>query len=119
MLEYLITSYIYSAYPDLKPGQMTDLRSIAINNTTLAIVAIRRALHKHLIKNSNPLTIAISNFERYVGTVPAKVNPRLIKKECRRIMMMLKIMSFIDKGMIPDMSVAKDAVAFFNKNKRF
>ena len=59
------------------------------------------------------------NFEKYVGEVPAKVNPRLIKKECRRIMMMLKIMSFIDKGMTPDMSVAKDAVAFFNKNKRF
>ena len=59
------------------------------------------------------------NFEKYVGEVPAKVNPRLIKKECRRIMMMLKIMSFIDKGMTPDMSVAKDVVAFFNKNKRF
>lgn len=53
------------------------------------------------------------NFERYVGDTPAKVNPKLIKKECRRIMMMLKIMSFINKNMTPDMSVAKEAIAFF------
>ena len=53
------------------------------------------------------------NFENYVGEMPAKVNPRLVKKECRRIMTTLKIMSFIDKSMKPDMSVAKDAVAFF------
>ena len=58
------------------------------------------------------------NFEAYVGEVPAKVNPKLIKKECRRIMTTLKIMSFIDKSMVPDMSVAKDAIAFFHKNKR-
>ncbi|KAI5381582.1 hypothetical protein KIW84_UN0611 [Lathyrus oleraceus] len=27
VLDYLITSYLYSAYPKLKPGQLTDLRS--------------------------------------------------------------------------------------------
>lgn len=57
------------------------------------------------------------NFESYVGETSAKVNPKLIKKECRRIMTTLKIMSFIDKGMKPDMSVAKNAIAFFNKTK--
>ena len=57
------------------------------------------------------------NFEKYVGENPAKVNPKLIKKECRRINTTLKIMSFIDKSMKPDMSVAKDAIAFFNKVK--
>ena len=57
------------------------------------------------------------NFENYVGETPAKVNPKLIKKECRRIITTLKIMSFIDKGMKPDMSVAKNAIAFFNKTK--
>jgi len=55
------------------------------------------------------------NFERYVGKIPAKVNPKLVKKECRRIITTLKIMSFIDKSMTPDMSVAKNAIAFFNK----
>lgn len=55
------------------------------------------------------------NFESYVGETPAKVDPKLIKKECRRIMTTLKIMSFIDKSTTPDMSVAKNAIAFFNK----
>ena len=57
------------------------------------------------------------NFQRYVGETPAKVHPRRIIKECRRIQLMLKIMSFIDKGMTPDMTVAKDAIAFFHKKR--
>lgn len=58
------------------------------------------------------------NFESYVSNTPAKVNPKGIIKESRRIMTTLKIMSFIDKSTTPDMSVAKDAIAFFHKNKR-
>lgn len=58
------------------------------------------------------------NFENYVAETPAKVNPKLIKKECGRIMTTLKIMSFIDKSTKPDMSVAKDAKAFFHKIKK-
>lgn len=58
------------------------------------------------------------NFQDYVAATPAKINPKLIIKECRRIMTTLKIMSFIDKSMTPDISVAKDAIAFFHKNKR-
>ena len=58
------------------------------------------------------------NFQEYVAETPAKVNPKLVKKECRRIITTLKIMSFIDKSMSPDMSVAKDAIAFFNKIKK-
>ncbi|MBR2046481.1 MAG: amidohydrolase family protein [Agathobacter sp.] len=57
------------------------------------------------------------NFQNYVATTPAKVNPKLLKKECRRIITTLKIMSFIDKSMTPDMSVAKDVITFLNKNK--
>ena len=53
------------------------------------------------------------NFEKYAGETPEKVNPKFIKKECGRIITTLKIMSFIDKNMKPDMSVAKDAKAFF------
>ena len=57
------------------------------------------------------------NFQRYVGSSPAGVNPGKIRKECRRIRLMLKIMSFIDKGMVPDVSVAKNAQAFFHKKR--
>ena len=61
--------------------------------------------------------IFCKNFQRFVSEVPAKVNPRLIKKECRRIQLMLRIMSMVRKDMTPDYSVAKGAIAFFNKNK--
>lgn len=55
------------------------------------------------------------NFHRFAGGDPAPVKPRLVKKECRRILFVLKIMRLIDKGMTPDTSVAKNAIAFFNK----
>lgn len=57
------------------------------------------------------------NFRTFVGGDPLPANPRLVKKECRRICLMLKIMSFIDKGLTPDTTVAKDAIAFFNKKR--
>lgn len=57
------------------------------------------------------------NFRCFIGGEPAPVNPRLVKKECRRIQLTLKIMSFIDKGMAPDTTIAKDAIAFFNKKR--
>ena len=59
-----------------------------------------------------------TNFLKLVGE-PAPLRPRLIRKECRRIRMMLKIMRMIDKSMTPDDSVAKNALAFFNKRKNF
>ena len=58
------------------------------------------------------------NFQRYVGSKPAATAPKRIIKECRRIQLMLKIMSMIDRGMIPDTSVAKDAIAFFHNKKK-
>jgi len=58
------------------------------------------------------------NFQKYVAETPAKVNPKLAKKECHRIITTLRIMSIIDKSMNPDISVAKDAIAFFNKIKK-
>lgn len=57
------------------------------------------------------------NFRRFVGGAPAAVKPRLVKKECRRIALMLRIMSFIDKGLVPDYTVSKNAAAFFDKKK--
>ncbi|KAJ3679169.1 hypothetical protein LUZ60_017180 [Juncus effusus] len=65
VLEYLITSYLYSSYPDLKPGQLTDLRSASVNNISLAHVAVRLALHKFLVKDSTSLSSAVGKFERY------------------------------------------------------
>ena len=61
--------------------------------------------------------IFCENFRSFVGQTPARVNPRLVKKECRRILLMLKIMSLIDRKMVPDPTVVKNAMAFFNKKK--
>ncbi|RCV34474.1 hypothetical protein SETIT_7G162200v2 [Setaria italica] len=65
VLEYLMVSYLYSAYPDLKPGQITDLKSLAVNNTSFAYVAIKKSMHKYLIKDSKYLMAAVNKFENY------------------------------------------------------
>ncbi|KAL6652413.1 hypothetical protein ACP70R_011338 [Stipagrostis hirtigluma subsp. patula] len=67
VLEYLMTSYLYSTYPDLKPGQITDLKSLAVNNYSFAYVAVKKSIHKYLIKDSNHLTEAVNRFENYVN----------------------------------------------------
>ena len=67
VLEYLMTSYLYSAYPDLKPGHITDLKSLAVNNNSFAYVAIKKSMHKYLIKDSKYLMTAVNKFENYVN----------------------------------------------------
>ncbi|CAL5068828.1 unnamed protein product [Urochloa decumbens] len=67
VLEYLMTSYLYSAYPDLKPGQITDLKSLAVNNNSFAYVAVKKSMHKYLIKDSKYLTAAVNKFENYIN----------------------------------------------------
>ncbi|KAJ6794191.1 endoribonuclease Dicer-like protein 4-like isoform X1 [Iris pallida] len=66
VLEYLITSYLYSVYPDLKPGQITDLRSATVNNNSFAHIAVRRSLVEYLVKDSPSLDQAVNKFKNYV-----------------------------------------------------
>ncbi|PKA57540.1 Endoribonuclease Dicer like 4 [Apostasia shenzhenica] len=63
VLEYLITSYLYSVYPDLKPGHITDLRSVTVNNNTFAHLAVRWGFHRFLISDSKSLSDVVSKFE--------------------------------------------------------
>ncbi|XP_027192482.1 dicer-like protein 4 isoform X3 [Cicer arietinum] len=62
VLDYLITSYLYSAYPKLKPGQLTDLRSLSVNNKAFACVAVDRCFDEFLLCDSTPLTEAIIKY---------------------------------------------------------
>ncbi|KAK9098409.1 hypothetical protein Syun_025454 [Stephania yunnanensis] len=62
VLDYLITSYLYSVYPKLKPGQLTDLRSASVNNNSFAHVAVSRGFHKYLISGSDSLSDAVNKF---------------------------------------------------------
>lgn len=65
MLDYLITSYLFSAYPELKPGQLTDLRSVCVNNKAFAQVAVDRNFQKFLIHDSDALSNVMKEFEEY------------------------------------------------------
>ncbi|XP_065848969.1 dicer-like protein 4 isoform X2 [Euphorbia lathyris] len=63
VLDYLITSYLFSVYPKLKPGHLTDLRSALVNNRAFASVSIDRSFHKFIICDSSKLSEAIKNYE--------------------------------------------------------
>lgn len=66
LLDYLITSYLYSAYPQLKPGQLTDLRSMSVNNKAFAYVAVDKHFHNFLLRDSSGLSDAINKYVDYI-----------------------------------------------------
>ncbi|CAN1318513.1 Dicer-like protein 4 [Linum perenne] len=71
VMDYLITSYLFSVYPSLKPGHLTDLRSALVNNRAFANVAVVRSFHKFLISESRGLSEAIQDYVEFVQA-PAK-----------------------------------------------
>ncbi|KAL1372177.1 hypothetical protein HN51_002320 [Arachis hypogaea] len=66
VLDFLITSYLYSAYPKLKPGQLTDLRSLSVNNKAFACVAVDRSFDKFLLCDSSNLSEAVKKYVDYI-----------------------------------------------------
>lgn len=70
-MDYLITSYLFSTYPKLKPGQLTDLRSVLVNNKAFANVAVDRSLHNFLMFDSSGLSEAINNYVKFIKTSPS------------------------------------------------
>lgn len=66
VLDYLITSYLYTAYPKLKPGQLTDLRSVSVNNKAFAYVAVDKRFHSFLLCGSSALSDAIEKYVNYI-----------------------------------------------------
>ncbi|KAI3446800.1 hypothetical protein Pfo_003465 [Paulownia fortunei] len=85
VLDYLITSYLYSVYPNLKPGQLTDLRSVCVNNTSFADVAGQWSFHKFIICDSSVLresmTKYVNNIERSAtlkGHIEEKTCPKAL-----------------------------------------
>ncbi|XP_048490834.1 dicer-like protein 4 isoform X2 [Beta vulgaris subsp. vulgaris] len=65
VLDYLITSYLYTVFPELKPGQLTDLRSSLVNNSSFAQVAAS-GLYKYIICENNNLCAAIDKFVNFI-----------------------------------------------------
>lgn len=67
VLDYLVTSYLYTTYPELKRGQLTDLRSMSVCNLSFADVAIRLSIHKYVICDSSDLRESMSKYANEIG----------------------------------------------------
>ncbi|KAK4759794.1 hypothetical protein SAY87_022925 [Trapa incisa] len=85
VLDYLVTSYLFSVYPKLKTGQLTDLKSVCVNNRALAHVALERNFHKFLIHDSDAFSNDIKEFEEY-STKPASVRSSLKAVRCPKVL---------------------------------
>lgn len=72
VLDYLITSYLFSVYPKLKPGQLTDLRSLSVNNNSFANIAVGRSFHKFIICDSSCLHTSMSKYADFIKTSASK-----------------------------------------------
>lgn len=55
------------------------------------------------------------NFVRLVGGPPQPVQKRLVLKECHRLRIMLKVMTYIEKDFVPDYTTVDYATAFFRE----
>ncbi|KAL8145327.1 dicer-like protein 4 isoform X2 [Apium graveolens] len=68
VLDYLMTSYLYSVYPKLKPGQLTDLRSTCVNNICFANIAIHRSFYKFIFSESSGLCKSMDKYIKFSRT---------------------------------------------------
>ncbi|KAH9603173.1 hypothetical protein KSS87_008418 [Heliosperma pusillum] len=83
VLDYLITSYLYSVFPDLKPGQFTDLRSSLVNNRTFARIAAN-ALYTYIMCENSNLCDAIDKFVNFIR-MPASEKDLLEEPPCPKV----------------------------------
>ncbi|XP_057839229.2 endoribonuclease Dicer homolog 3b isoform X2 [Cryptomeria japonica] len=67
LLDFLITFHLYSTYPRLSPGILTNLRSAAVNNQNFARVAVKQNIQKYLRHGSGTLLNQITDFVKDVG----------------------------------------------------
>lgn len=89
MLDYLITSYLYSVYPSLKPGHLTDLRSACVNNTSFADVAGKWSFHKFIICDSAVLREAIAKYVNIGKSGTGSVH--MEEKPCPKVVILYSI----------------------------
>ena len=62
ILDYLVTSHIYSTFPDYGPGEITSMRSALVNNATFAELTVLLGLHKSLLYSSPSLYSLIGRY---------------------------------------------------------
>ncbi|XP_068147219.1 endoribonuclease Dcr-2 [Drosophila tropicalis] len=65
ILDFLISAYIFERNIRMNPGQLTDLRSALVNNTTLACICVRHRFHFFILAENSLLTESINNFVKF------------------------------------------------------
>ncbi|KAK6151640.1 hypothetical protein DH2020_014275 [Rehmannia glutinosa] len=101
VLDYLITSYMYLVYPKLKPGQLTDLRSLSVNNTSFADVAGRCSFHKFIICDSSVLRETMNKYVNSNGrteTLKGHIEERICPKALGDLVESCMGAIFLDTG---------------------
>lgn len=86
-MDYLITSYLFSVYPSLKPGHLTDLRSACVNNNSFADVAGKWSFHKFIICDSSVLREAIAKYINNM-TKSGTVKDSIEEKTCPKVVLL-------------------------------
>lgn len=88
VLDYLITSYLYSVFPNLTPGQLTDLRSIAVSNNSFAQLVVLHSLQSYIISGSRMLCKAVENYAKFVQS-PDEEKNLLEDPKCPKVSMFI------------------------------
>lgn len=65
----------------MDPGELTDLRSALVNNSTLACIVVRNDLHKFMFYENHQLSEAIKKFVNYQMSVDHKVTDQIVLLE--------------------------------------
>lgn len=65
ILDFLISAYIFEHETRMTPGQLTDLRSALVNNTTLACICVRHRFHLFILAENALLSETIQNFAQF------------------------------------------------------
>lgn len=66
----------------MDPGELTDLRSALVNNTTLACIVVRNDLHKFMFYENHQLAETIKRFVDYQNSVSHQITDQIILLEC-------------------------------------
>lgn len=66
----------------MDPGELTDLRSSLVNNTTLACIVVRNELHKFMFFENHQLAETIKRFVDYQKSVEYQITDQIVLLEC-------------------------------------
>lgn len=75
VLDFLLTSYISEQCPTMHPEKLADLRSVLLDNMTLACIVVRNDIQKFLIALDASLSETIQKFWSYQASKNFRIDP--------------------------------------------